>query len=162
MRLLSLLALLAALTGAAAAYANPGSDPGNARFNLVIHLRPENARAEKGWGQVKFRQPQDEDRIVYLGVRVRNLAPNHAYSLQRATDTMVDGDCTGTNWLTLGQGTVPQPIATDAEGNAEAALFRDLAAVPVGTEFDVQFRLIDAGTGAVVLHSGCDQFVVRQ
>jgi hypothetical protein len=160
MRLLTLVALLASLTGAA--YASSASNPDRAKFNLVIHLRPDHVRAEKGFGQVKFRQPEDADTIVYLDVRLRNLAPARAYSLQRATDTTVDGDCTGTNWLTLGQGPVPQAITTDGDGNADAALFRDLSAIPVGTEFDIHFRLLDAGTGAVVLRSSCHQFAVRQ
>ena len=71
------------------------------------------------------------------------------------------GAGTGTNWLTLGMGTVPQSITTDSRGTGQAALFRNLAAFPVGATFDIHFRVIDAG-GAVVLESGCYQFVVTQ
>jgi hypothetical protein len=161
MRLFTLLVLLAALTGAvAAAQANSGEgDPDRARANLVIHLR---SAADDGFGRVVFSQPKDENKIVYLKVRLHGLAPGHGYYLQRATDTTVDDNCTGTNWLTLGQGPEPQKIVTDAKGNADAELFRDLAAVPVGTEFDIRFRVVDEAGGAVVLESGCDQFVVRQ
>jgi hypothetical protein len=165
MRLLKLCTLLALLTVAAsaAAEANPGKwDPAGAGFNLQIHLRPADGGPDKGFGVVKFRQPQDEDKIVYLDVRLRHLAPDHGYYLQRATDTTVDGECTGTNWLTLGQGPDPQVIATDDRGKGNAELFRDLAAVPTGMEFDIHFRVIDAIDGAVVLESACHQFAVRQ
>ena len=53
---------------------------------------------------------------MYLDVWVRDLAPNASYLLQRATDAVVDDNCTGTNWLTLGQGTTPLAITTDARG----------------------------------------------
>jgi hypothetical protein len=111
---------------------------------------------------VKFRQPNDADQIVYLDVSVRDLAPNTDYVLQRAVDVTVDDDCTGTNWLTLGQGATPQAITTDTRGRGSAALFRDLGAFPVGTAFDIDFRVLDAATNAVVLTSDCYQFVVTR
>jgi hypothetical protein len=37
-----------------------------------------------------------------------------------------------------------------------------LAAVALGTEFDIHFRVIDAVTSAVVLQSACYQFTVTQ
>ena len=111
---------------------------------------------------VKFRQPEDENKIVYLKVRVEGLLANHGYYLQRATDTAVDDDCTGTNWLTLGRGLVPTAIETGDTGEGRAVLFRDLAAVAEGTRFDIHFRVVDAITNAVVLVSDCHQFTVRQ
>ena len=111
---------------------------------------------------MKFRQPNDVEKIVYLNVSVRNLTPNHSYYLQRATDTSVDDDCTGTNWLTLGRGLTPVAITTDDRGTGRAQLFRDLAAFPAGMQFDIHFRVIDADTTAVVLESGCYQFTVSQ
>jgi hypothetical protein len=93
---------------------------------------------------------------------VRDLAPNHGFYLQRAVDTTVNDACTGTNWLTLGQGLVPAAIMTDETGTGRADLFRDLGAVAPGAEFDIYFRVIDAATSAVVLQSGCYQFVVSQ
>lgn len=129
-------------------------------FNLQAVLRAP--AGQDGFGLVKFRQPNDADRIIYLDVWVRDLAPNATYLLQRATDTAVDDVCTGTNWLTLGQGTTPQAITTDARGTGRAALFRNLAAVPVGTTFDIHFRVVDAVTGAVALTSRCYQFTVTQ
>jgi hypothetical protein len=128
-------------------------------FNNEIILR--DVTGNGGFGHVKFRQPNDADRIVYLDTWVRDLQPNTNYRLQRATDVNVNDDCTGTNWLTLGMGTVPQSITTDSRGTGQAALFRNLAAFPVGSTFDIHFRVIDAG-GAVVLESGCYQFVVTQ
>jgi hypothetical protein len=138
--------------------AGPPWGPESPPFNLEAVLRaPE---GQEGFGLVKFRQPNDADRIVYLDVWVRDLAPNATYLLQRATDAAVNDDCTGTNWLTLGQGTTPQAITTDDRGTGRAALFRNLSAVPVGSTFDIHFRVIDAATSAVVLTSGCYQFTV--
>ena len=166
MRLLKLLALLAALTSAAATAAQadvgPPWGPETPHFNLQAILRPAAGGPHDSFGLVKFRQPNDADKIVYLDVSVRNLAPNHSYYLQRATDTTVDDDCTGTNWLTLGHGLAPFAITTDERGTGRADLFRSLAAIPTGMRFDIHFRVIDAATTAVVLESGCYQFTVSQ
>src|SRR5229473_7107529 len=84
------------------------SGPATPPFNDEIILR--DAKGAGGFGHVKFRQPNDADRIVYLDTWIRDLQPNTGYQLQRATDVNVNDDCTGTNWLTLGMGTVPQSI----------------------------------------------------
>ena len=166
MRVLKLLALLAALTSAAAAAAQaevvPPWGPETPHFNLQAILRPAASGPDDGFGRVKFRQPNDAEKIVYLNVSVRNLAPNHSYYLQRATDTSVDDDCTGTNWLTLGRGLTLVAITTDDRGTGRAQLFRNLGAFPAGTQFDIHFRVIDAVTTAVALESGCYQFTVSQ
>jgi hypothetical protein len=166
MRWLRLLSALVALTAVAAAAAQaevgPPWGPATPNFNLEVILRPVAGGPESGFGLVKFRQPKDADKIVYLDVWVRDLAPNHGYDLQRAVDSNVDDICTGTNWLTLGPGPVPGAITTDERGTGRADLLRDLAALPLGTEFDIHFRVIDAVTSAVVLESGCYQFVVSQ
>jgi hypothetical protein len=159
MRLLKLVAVLAAVTSiavvaAVAAQADSGA-------NLQAILRPVGG-TDGGFGLVKFRQPKDADKIVYLDVWVRDLAPNHSYSLQRATDTTIDDQCTGTNWLTLGQGLVPHAITTDETGTGRADLFRNLAAIPLGTQFDIHFRVIDTATSAAVLESACYQYTVSQ
>jgi hypothetical protein len=124
-------------------------------FNIEAQLRGD------GFGLVKFRQPDDGSRIVYLDVWVRDLAPNTSYVLQRAVDRQVDGVCTSSAWLTLGQGSVPQTITTDDRGTGRADLFRNLSAFPVGSMFDIHFRVVDASTGAVVLTSGCYRFTIR-
>jgi hypothetical protein len=125
-------------------------------FNLEAILRGD------GFGHVKFRQEKNPDaNIINLDVWVRDLAPNTSYSLQRAVDTVLDGSCTGTNWLTLGQGLTPQPIVTDDRGTGRADLWRDLSAFAPGTAFDIHFRVIQAGTTNVVLQSDCYRFVVR-
>ena len=157
MRLLKLFLLIATVTAGAAAAAH--ADPGR---NLQAVLRPAAEAPENGFGLVKFRQPKDESKIIYLDVWVRDLLPSHSYRLQRAVDTNVDDACTGTNWLTLGEGLAPRAIATDDRGTGRAALFRDLAAVATGTEFDIHFRVIDDVNSAVVLESGCYQFRVSQ
>jgi len=91
---------------------------------------------------------------------VRDLAPNKSYRLERAADTNVDGNCTGTAWLTLGRGLAPQAITTDDKGTGRAELFRNLGTTALGTTFDIKFHVIDATTSAVVLESACYQFKV--
>jgi hypothetical protein len=140
----------------------PSWGPATPNFNLEVILRPVAGGPDSGFGLVKFRQPKDAERIVYLDVWVRDLAANRSYNLQRATDSNVNDDCTGTNWLTLGQGTVPQAITTDGMGTGRADLFRNLLTIPLGTEFDIHFRVIDTATSAVVLESACYQYTVSQ
>ena len=159
MRVLKLLAVFAALTAVGAAVAQADSPP---KVNLEVILRPVAGAPDGGFGLVKFRQPKDGDKIVNLDVWVRDLAANGSYNLQRATDTNVNDECTGTKWLTLGQGLVPEAITTDEMGTGRADLFRNLSAIPLGTEFDMQFRVIDAVTSAVVLESACYQFTISQ
>lgn len=130
--------------------------PETPNFNLEVTLWGQ------GFGLVKFRQPNDDQKIVYLDTWVRGVAPNSEYQLQRAVDLTIDDDCTGTAWLTLGRGLQPQSIETDAQGTGRAELFRDLAAFAAGSEFDIHFRVIDAATQAVVLESGCYQFRVSR
>jgi hypothetical protein len=125
-------------------------------FNLEAILRGE------GFGLVKFRQDKDPSaNIVSLDVRIRDVSPNTSYSLQRAVDTALDGVCTGTNWLTLGQGANPQSIVTDDRGTGGAELWRDLSAFAAGTAFDIHFRIVETGTSNVVLQSECYRFIVR-
>src|SRR6266704_3679733 len=91
----------------------------------------------------------------------RDLAPNTHFKLQRAVDTVLDDDCTGTSWLTLGAGSTPQDIVTDDGGTGRADLFRLLTS-PIGTAFDIHFRVVTTGTPpAVALISDCYQFFVR-
>jgi hypothetical protein len=161
LKVVAVLAALAAITTAAVASARP-SGPATPNFNLEAVLRPVAGGPDNAFGLVKFRQPKDADTIAYLGVWVRDLAPNHNYSLQRATDSTVNDDCVGTNWLTLGQGSISQAITTDGKGTGRADLFRSLASIALGTELDIRFRVIDATTSAVVLASACYQFTVSQ
>jgi hypothetical protein len=127
-------------------------------FNNEIILR--DATGAGGFGHVKFRQPNDDNLTVHLDTWVRDLAPNTSYRLQRAVDTDINDDCTGTAWLTLGLGATPAAIVTDDRGTGRAALFRTLTS-PLGATFDIHFRVIDP-SGAVVLESACYQFVVTQ
>ncbi len=143
-----------AATGGPAFDAAQPWGPETPNFNLEVVLRGD------GFGLVKFRQPNDADKIVYLDTWVRGLAPNTSYLLQRAVDTNVDDDCTSTGWLTLGKGLQAQAITTDETGTGREQLFRNLAAFPVGSRFDIHFRVIDAATGAVVLTSDCYQFTI--
>jgi hypothetical protein len=125
-------------------------------FNLEAILRGD------GFGLVRFRQEKDPAaNIVSLDVWVKGVTPDTSYSLQRAVDTVLDGECTGTNWLTLGQGATPQPIETDDQGTGRADLWRDLSAFAPGTAFDIYFRLIETGTTNAALQTACYRFVVR-
>ena len=129
-------------------------------YNLEVILRP--VGSGDGFGHVKFRQPgNDNAQIVYLDVWVRDLQPNTQYLLQRAVDTNLNGSCTGTAWLTLGKGAVPQSITTDETGTGREDLFRILTAAP-GSTFDIYFRVVRRGPPMVaVLTSECYQFTVK-
>jgi hypothetical protein len=132
------------------------SDRAQPPFNLEAILRGD------GFGLVKFRQTKDSTQnVIDLDVWVRDLLPGTNYSLQRAVDTTLDGICTGTNWLTLGQGLTPQPIVTDDSGSGRASLWRDLSSLAPGTAFDIHFRLIQNETTNVPLQSDCYRFVIR-
>jgi hypothetical protein len=155
---LTIFAAAAVAVFAFGAKAEPPWGPETPPFNLEVILR--DVTGGGGSGHVKFRQPNDESKIVFLDTWVRDLAPNRSYILQRAVDTILDGNCTGTAWLTLGKGLVPQAITTDDRGTGREDLFRDLAAIPTGSQFDVHFRVIDAVTVAPVLQSDCYRFIV--
>ena len=142
---------------AAAAKETKAPTPARPHFNLEAILRGEGKR----FGHVKFRQDNDAAKIVTLEVWVRDLEPNHLYLLQRAVDTNLDGNCTSTSWLTLGNGLQPQAITTDEKGTGKGELWRDLSTLATGASFDIHFRVLDAVSLAVVLTSGCYQYTVR-
>ena len=160
----TVVAALAASVFAFGAKGGPAWGPETPPFNLEAILR--DVSGGDGFGHVKFRQPNDANRIIYLDTWVRDLAPNHSYLLQRAVDTVLDGNCTSTGWLTLGNGLMPHAIVTVDRGTGRAALFRDLdppgpaTGPPPGTQFDIHFRVIDAVSLAPVLQSGCYRFTV--
>ena len=160
-RLLAVL-VVAILAGASSAPAAARGDahPWGSERNFVALLHPVSGEPAHAFGVLLFRQPHDAEKVVFLDVLTLGLAPNHSYSLQRATDTTVDDTCTGSNWLTLGRGLEPQAIETNQLGFGRAHLFRDLATVPDGVRFDIQFRVIDSVTQEVVLVSSCHQFMV--
>jgi hypothetical protein len=125
-------------------------------YNLDVVLQ-----GGKSFGFIKF--TQSSIKIITLDTKVAHLAPNHEYLLQRAVDpiNVVDGNCTSASWLTLGKGLTPQSIMTDANGNGEEELWRDVSAVPSGSKFDIHFQIIDAITMSVVLTSDCYWYQVR-
>ena len=158
MQSLKLFALLATLTLAVATGQAAMADPAPP-YNFDAVLEP--ADGGPGSGEVKFRQPGDANEVVYLNTHVWGLLPDSSYRLQRATDLVVDDNCTGTNWLTLGRDNfTPQAIETNPSGNGRARLSRDLTGVPPGRQFDIHFRVIDAAD-EVVLVSPCYQFTLR-
>jgi hypothetical protein len=142
-------------------------------YNLDVILRGVNQGEDHGedrgddhreghsLGHLKFRQDKDTPKIITLDIWVHGLEPNHSYQLQRAVDTNLDGNCTGTVWLTLGKGLTPQSILTDNKGKGQEDLWRDVSSVASGTTFDIHFQVIDEATSAVVLTSDCYQYTVR-
>jgi len=125
-------------------------------FNLDVVLK-----GTQGSGTIKFRQDSDTAKLITLDTEVRGLIPYHEYKLQRAVDTNIDGNCTGTAWLTLGKGLQAQSIFTDGYGKDAVHLWRSVAALAAGTMFDIHFQIIDAVTMDVVLKSDCYQYTVR-
>jgi len=112
-------------------------------------------------GFIMFRQNEDEPKMIHLDTRVHGLEPNTNYLLQRAVDTVLDGDCASTMWLTLGMGPDPQTITTNDKGAGEAELFRSVAAIASGSTFDIHFQIIKESTLEVVLTSDCYQYTVQ-
>src|SRR6266487_174490 len=76
---------LAAASASSASISASSWGPETPPFNDEVILR--DATGNGGFGHVKFRQPNDVDRIVNLDAWVRDLEPNATYRLQRATDT---------------------------------------------------------------------------
>jgi hypothetical protein len=113
-----------------------------------------------------FRQPEDGEAKILFITWLRELKPHTAYLLQQATDPVADGVCTGgttdsAEWLTIGTGTRPITITTNAMGSFHAPLSRTLPRRLVGTTLDSHLRLIEEPTGAVVQKGGCFQFQVN-
>lgn len=126
-------------------------------YNLEVKLNGDGNRS----GHIHFRQDKDHAKIITLDTKVHHLEPNTEYLLQRAVDVNLDGNCTSTNWLTLGHGLQLQSILTDHNGNGNEELWRDISAIPSGTTFDIHFRVVNKLTLAVVLTSDCYQYTVR-
>jgi len=115
----------------------------------------------KSFGYIKFRQHKNETQMIYLDTWVLGLEANGRYQLQRAVDTVLDGNCTSTAWVTLGKGLVPESIVTNNWGSGVAELFRGVAAIPVGSTFDIHFRIVKENTEEAVLSSHCYEYTVR-
>jgi hypothetical protein len=163
-------AALALVPASVGASAGPPWGPETPSFNLEVILR--DVTGSNGFGHVKFRQPNDDARVIYLDTWVRDLKPNHAYLLQRQVDLEADRDCADpslSSWLTLSEGFAlpPTPITTDDRGTAKAALFRDLdppgpmTGPPPAMQFDIRFRVVDSVNPLEpVLQSDCYVFTV--
>jgi len=133
------------------------TDSAIAPYNLNVLLP-----GKSGLGFLKFRQKPDTARIINLDTWLFNLKPNHAYLLQRAVNPITDPtQCSSTAWLTLGLGLTPQSIHTDKWGFGFEPLYRDITAIPRGTEFYIHFQVIDSLTSEVVLSSDCYTYTVR-
>lgn len=147
--------------GSSGPSASPGNGPETPPFNLEAVLRPSGDGS--GFGLVKFRQPTDDLRRIYLDTWVRDLAPNAHYYFQRAVNSVLDGACTGESWLTLGDGPVVRPLLTNDRGTGRDTFYRDLPQNFVGQKFDIHFRIVASPNPPYgeTLRSGCYQFVVE-
>jgi hypothetical protein len=135
--------------------------PVDDKYNLNVELHGSSKNVARGF--IAFRQDPATPKIITLDTYVQHLQPNHEYLLQRAVDpiNIVDGNCTSTNWLTLGLGLTPQSILTDDHGNGHEKLWRDLSSLASGSDFDIHFQVIDAVTSDVALTSNCYEYVLR-
>jgi len=126
----------------------------------VLLLGPNKGASSSGF--IKFRQNPDSLGIIKLGTRVSRLQPDHAYILERAVNPIADTTgCSSTAWLKLGAGLTPLSIHTDAFGNGEADLWRNVSAIPAGTAFHIHFQVVDSVSSATVLVSDCYNYAVR-
>ena len=143
---------------------NPWNDDFTPPFDLNVKLQSTNPKLGFGKnpvGFIKFRQDPDPAKIITLDTWIANLQPNHDYLLQRAVNPVADPNCTSIGWLTLGKGLTPQAIHTDAKGNGQENLFRDITAATTGAQFRIHFQVIDAVTLTPVLSSDCYMYEVR-
>ena len=63
--------------------------------------------------------------------------------------------------VTLAKGLDPESIVTNKWGPGMAELFRSVATSPVGSTFDMHFRIVEENTQGVVLSSSCHEYTVR-
>ena len=134
-------------------------NPDHPFYDLNVLLFSTSRSSELGF--IQFRQNEGEPKVIHLDTRVHGLEPNTNYLLQRAVDTVLDGNCTSSMWLTLGAGLSALPIVTNDKGYGEAELFRSVAAIASGTTFDIHFQIIKESTLEVVLTSDCYQYTVQ-
>ena len=140
-----------------------GGNPGGSKpaFNLNVILTSP-TKGSRGSGFLEFRQDPDTNRIIDLDTRVSHLEPNHAYILERAVNPIADSTgCSSTTWLKLGLGLVPQSIHTDAFGNGEADLWRNVTSAARGAAFHIHFQVIDSASSTPVLISDCYNYAIR-
>jgi hypothetical protein len=127
-------------------------------YNLNIYLKGAKATS---CGYIEFRQQTDNAQFIHLDTWVHNLEPNTNYMLQRAVDTIIDGNCASTEWLTLGKGLTAQSILTDENGDGYAELYRSVSTVAAGSTFDIHFQILKVDDPSVVLTSDCYEYTVR-
>lgn len=132
----------------------------NPLYDLDVRL--QSTGKNSGAGFIKYRQNPDTARIISLDTWVTKLSPNHSYLLQRAVNPIADiTGCSSTSWLTLGEGLNPKSIVTNARGDGNAKLWRDITGIARGTAFHITFRIVDAATLSPVLTSDCFDYTVR-
>jgi len=131
----------------------------NPLYDLDVKLKCE---GKDDAGFIEFRQNPDTARIITLDTWVTNMLPNHSYLLQRAVNPIADiTGCSSNAWLTLGEGLQSKSIVTDAHGNGNAKLWRNITAIARGTAFHIRFRVLDEATLATALTSDCFDYTVR-
>lgn len=134
--------------------------PLNPLYDLDVRLQGQHQNAMGGF--IKFRQDADTARVITLDTRVTSLLPNHSYILQRAVNPISDiTGCSSNAWLTLGEGLQPKSIITNASGDGNAKLWRDISGIARGTAFHIRFQILDAASLTPVLTSDCFDYTVR-
>ncbi|MEO6315174.1 MAG: hypothetical protein ABIU63_08010 [Chitinophagaceae bacterium] len=135
------------------------SYPLNPLYDLDVQLR---SNGKNTGGFIEFRQNPDTARVITLNTWVKNLLPNHSYLLQRAVNPIADvTGCSSNAWLTLGEGLQPKSIVTNAHGDGNVKLWRDITGIARGTAFHIRFQILDEATLAPVLTSDCFDYTVR-
>ena len=114
--------------------------------------------AALGWGETRPFLPTKSARVQ----RVFRASLVGLYVRYAPPESGLDGVCPTAGWLTLGRGTTAQSITTDDRGTGRESLFRDVSAIPVGTTFDIWFRVVNVATQAVVLTSDCYRYTISQ
>jgi hypothetical protein len=149
----------AASAFALGAKADPPWGPETPPFNIEVILRDVSGGSGLATSSSVSRTTTRRSSTSTPGSAIwRRAAPTGSL---RAVDTTLDGSCprVESDWVTLGRGTAPRAITTDVQGTGREDLSRDLGAAPPGRQFDINFRVIDAGN-APVLESGCYRFTV--
>ena len=124
----------------------PVEDPQHFDLDVTFHTENLKDQSNKGFGLLKFRQDPDTARIITLDTYIFNLLPNHSYLLQRAANPYSRSYLHQCVMADFGQGIIAQDIATDSKGDGHETLFRDVTGIARGSDFHIDFQIVDAVT----------------
>ena len=104
-------------------------------------------------GVIRFAQKPGTNTIT-LNVYAHDLPADHHYTLQYAVEPVLNGDCSGSNWMNAGNGNADFDMESDRTGAIIEELRMNASDLLHGASFDVKFQLRDH-TSEVVLTSDC-------